>query len=83
MIIDEREALLNGRIVEQMFRLEEQDAEYSRILDLLAKVVSGEIDRSRVMVNLTDRTWSFANPGERPAMPATINGLPVCVVAPE
>ncbi len=63
--------------------IETQDAAYTAILRQLAGVVSGEIDRSRVLVNLTDRTWIVCPEGERPAMPATINGLPVCVVAPD
>lgn len=63
-------------------RIEDQDAAYGALLDLLAKVVTGEIDRSRVLVNLTDRSWSYAPPGQRPPLPATINGLPQVAVAP-
>lgn len=63
-------------------QLEAQDAAYNALLNLLASVVIGEIDRSRIMVNLTDRNWIATGPGERPALPATINGLPVCIVAP-
>lgn len=62
---------------------EKLDAEYSKLLQVLAGVVSGDIARSRVLVNLTDRTYLFVSPGCRPPMPATINGLPVCVVGPE
>ena len=64
-------------------KLESLDAEYTNLLALLAEVISGEVERSRVMVNLTDRTWCKAEPGSRPGLPATINGLPHCVVAPE
>ena len=63
-------------------KCEKAEEGYTQLLNLLAKVVSGEIDRSRVMVNLTDRTCIFAPEGFRPELPATINGLPVCVVAP-
>ncbi len=59
------------------------ESAHARVLDALAKVVSGEIDRSRVMVNLTDKSAIWAPEGFRPEMPATINGLPVCVVAGE
>lgn len=61
---------------------EKLDAEYSKLLQVLAGVVSGDIHASRVLVNLTDRTYLFVEKGQRPGMPATINGLPVCVVAP-
>ena len=64
-------------------RTEQQDAAYGTLVDLLAKVVSGEIDRSRVLVNLTDRKWEYVEPGCRPGMPAQINGLPECVTAPD
>ena len=64
-------------------RAEKQDAAYTLLLDLLAKVVAGEIDRSRVLVNVTERTWQYSEPGARPGLPAQVNGLPVVVVAPE
>ena len=64
-------------------QLEAQDAAYANLLALLSRVVSGEVDRSRLLVNMTDRTWELVDVGQRPAMPATINGLPVCVVAPD
>ncbi len=74
-----------GKLFELLGRkqaqLEDQDAAYSQLLTLLAGVVSGEIATDRVLVNLTDRTWQLAAPGERYGLPATINGLPVVVVA--
>lgn len=77
---------MSGKLYEQLGRkqevIEAQDAAYQAILDLLAGVVSGEIDPARILVNRTDRSWTMASQGERPAMPGTINGLPVCVVAP-
>lgn len=63
-------------------RLEEVEEAYESLLETLAKVVSGEIDRSRVMVNLTDKTVIWAPEGMRPEVPATINGVPRCIVAP-
>ena len=63
-------------------QLEQLDGEYTKLTSLLAQVVKGEVARSRVLVNLTDRTWMLVPEGTRPAMPATINGLPECVVAP-
>lgn len=71
---------LYGRKCEQFENL---DAEYSVLLKLLSEVVSGEVAASRILVNLTDRTWVKADEGARPGLPATSNGLPVCVVAPE
>lgn len=59
------------------------DAAYTALLGLLAKVVSDEISPTRVIVDLTNRAWAVSEPGTRPGLPATINGLPVCVVAPE
>ncbi len=62
---------------------EQLDKEYTKLLALLADVVSGSIDRRRVLVNLTDRTWTLAEEGQRPGLPATINGVPQCVVCPD
>lgn len=62
--------------------IESQDAAYGNLLAILAGVISGEISRDRLLLNMTARTWHLAAPGERPAMPATINGLPVCIIAP-
>ena len=73
---------LLARIGKQQIDHEQLDFQYGQLLNLLAGVVSGSIARSRVLVNLTDRTWLFTEPGESPGLPATINGLPVCVVAP-
>ncbi len=56
--------------------------EYDLLLSKLGGVVSGEIARTRVLVNLTDRTWEVAPEGNSPGLPASVNGLPVCVVAP-
>lgn len=69
-----------GRLVHKCEHLE---SAFTSMLDTLAKVVSGEIDRSRVMVNLTEKSVMWSPEGERPSLPATINGVPVCVVAPE
>lgn len=60
--------------------LEASKAAYSKLLAVFAEVISGKCARSRVLVNLTDGTYSWANEGESPGMPATVNGLPVCVV---
>jgi hypothetical protein len=63
--------------------LEEVQANYALALDLVAKILTGEIDTSRVIVNLTDQTFQWVAPGNSPSLPATINGLPNCVVDPE
>jgi hypothetical protein len=78
--MNEQELL--AKIGRQQIDHEKLDYQYGQLLSLLAGVVSGEIARSRVLVNLTDRTWLFTNPGESPPLPATINGLPVVIVAP-
>ncbi len=62
--------------------LEEQDVNYTQLLNLTAGLVRGDVDPGRVLINLTARSWSLCPPGERQGLPATINGLPVCVVAP-
>ena len=67
----------------KQMQLEELDAGYTRLLNVLAGVVSGEIDRQRVLVNLTERKWEVAEEGQRPGVPATLNGFPQVVVAPE
>jgi hypothetical protein len=76
------EAQLYERVGRQQVLIENQDAAYTALLRLLAQVVKGEVTRDRVMVNLTARAWTVAPDGFRPETPATINGLPECVVAP-
>lgn len=73
---------LLAKIGRQHLLLEKQDEAYGQLLQLLAQVVRGDVDRSRVMVNLTAKGWMVAPEGFRPDLPATINGLPFCVVAP-
>ena len=57
-------------------KLEELDAAYTELLMRFAGVIKGTIDPSRVLVNLTDRTWIVVEAGCTPGMPAQINGLP-------
>ncbi len=64
------------------WQIDQLNYQYDQTAKLLADVISGKVDPSRVLVNLTARTWTISPEGERPAMPATINGLPVCVTAP-
>lgn len=66
----------------KQLQLEELNENYDALLNMFAKVVGGQVATSQVLVNLTDRSWSVAPFGESPGMPATINGLPRCVVAP-
>jgi len=66
----------------KQMQLESLQAQAANLLNVLADVVSGATERSRVMVNLTAGSWIIAEPGQRPAMPFTINGEPRCVVAP-
>ena len=74
------EAELYAKIGKQHTIIEDQDAAYSRLLELLAGVVVGNIDRARVLVNLTDRSWIVSEPNTSPGTPATINGLPEIAV---
>jgi hypothetical protein len=73
---------LYEKIGRLQLQTEKQDEAYTYLLRLTAGLVDGSIDRARVLVNLTDRTWNLAPEGQRPATPATINGLPHVVVAP-
>jgi hypothetical protein len=76
-------AALYEKIGQQLVELEDRKRCYSNLLALLAQVVQGYIDPARIMINLTEQQWLCAAEGERPATPATLNGLPICVVAPE
>lgn len=80
---DDVSAKLYEKIGRQQETIEAQDTNYTALLNVLAAVVNGTIDRSRVMVNLTDRQWVVSEPGTMPTMPSTVNGLPQCVTAPE
>lgn len=77
------EAEMFERLGRMAHRIETVENGFNQMVDLMAKVVSGEVERSRVLVNLTAKTVIFAPEGFRPEMPATINGLPLCVVAPD
>ena len=77
------EAQLFEMLGRKQARIEGMDASYDALLALLADVVSGRCAPSRVLVNLTDRSWERAPEGHRPGLPATVNGLPKVVVAPE
>jgi hypothetical protein len=72
---------LYAKIGRQQERIEVLDAAYNFLLEQFGKVVSGEIDRTRVLVNITERSFVIVPAGERPGLPSQINGLPVCVVA--
>lgn len=73
---------LYAKIGQQHLTIEAQDAAYNQLLGVLAQVVNGKIERSRVLVNLTARTWMVSEPGTTPSTPATFNGLPEVVIAP-
>lgn len=79
----ETEKKLFSKIGEQHLEIERLTSSYKSLIETLASIVRGDIDLSRVMVNLTDYAVVWAPIGERPGLPATINGLPICVVAPE
>lgn len=69
-----------GRLQTELDRV---TAEKSAILQVFAEVLSGKCDPKRVMINLTAGEVTWAPEGCRASLPPTINGLPVCVVAPE
>lgn len=75
-------AALHAVIGEQHLEIKDLKARYRQLLHVLAQVVSGEMERSRLLVNLTDESCLWSPAGESPGMPCTINGLPQCVVAP-
>ena len=77
------EAQLYEKIGRLHAALDAERQAHDLTLKVFSEVVSGGCDASRIMVNLTDRSVTWAAPGERPATPSTINGVPVCVVAPE
>ncbi len=77
------ESQLYERLGRLQSALEDKALCYDRVLELLAKVVAGEIDASRVIVNLTDRSWAYSEAGTRPSAPSTINGLPIVAIAPD
>lgn len=75
-------ALAYAEIGRNKVAFDKLNVEYSKLLCLLADVVRGEVATSRVLVNLTDRTYLWVEAGQTPALPPTINGLPQCIVAP-
>lgn len=76
---------MDGQVFEALgrkqFQLESLDKEYTRLLELLAGVVSGSIEPSRVTVNLTERRWSLADKKESIPAPEQAN-LPVTETVP-
>lgn len=77
------ETALYAMLGKKQAQLEAQDAAYGSLLQLMASVVSGAVDPARLLINMTERSWMMAPPGQVPPMPATINGLPLCVTAPK
>ena len=74
---------LYAKIGQLQMALEQREAASMQMLQWFAAVLKGELELSRVMINLTEGKIIVSPEHMRPAMPATINGLPVCVVAPE
>ena len=71
---------LFAKIGEQHLAIEDKDKFIGGLLGVFAGVLKGEIEPSRVMLNLTSRSWIVAPEHLSPGMPATVNGLPECVV---
>lgn len=77
---DSMSAKLYEQIGRKQERIEELDNAYTALLNTFAGVLVGEIEPSRVALNLTDRSWVVSEPGTSPPMPATVNGLPIVVI---
>jgi Methyltransferase domain len=73
---------LYAKLGQKQEALEDLNNAYNSLLLMTASVVSGEIAASQVLINLTARSWEVVPAGQRPQMPATVNGEPRCVVAP-
>lgn len=73
---------LYAKLGRQQDLIENQQTAYAALLSLTADLLAEQIDPKRVMLNLTEKGWTVAPEGQRSPLPATINGLPVCVVAP-
>lgn len=48
----------------KQFQLDELNREYDQLLQLLANVVAGDIETSRVTVSLAERRWALADKKE-------------------
>lgn len=73
---------LYAEIGRMQMQVRAKDAAFTALLSLVGKLVDGSIDPARVLVNLTDQTVNVTAEGEYATLPAQINGLPVCVIAP-
>lgn len=62
--------------------IRQKDAAFAAALTLIARMLTGEVNPSRVAVNLTDGTVSVTEEGMRASAPPQINGVPQVVVAP-
>ncbi len=74
---------LHERLGRKQEQLECLDEQYTLLLQLLAGVVSGEITRDRVSVNLTNRTWELFPEGHRPEPAPLLNGRLACHAIPD
>ena len=79
-----KKAMTESQMYEKIGRLqsalEEENARYNQTLGLFAGVLSGDIAPERVMIDLTNRIWTCAALGQSPPMPATVNGIPHCII---
>jgi hypothetical protein len=60
------EAKLYEALGRKQAQVEAQDQAYTELIHLLARVVSGEVARARVVVSLADRTWTLAAGADDP-----------------
>ena len=63
--------------------LEACQADKAMILKIFAETLTGECDPNRILINLTDGSVQWSAVGTRPGMPSQVNGLPLCVMAPD
>ena len=58
---------LNAMIGRKQVELENLNLEYNRLLAVLSQVTSGEIEKDRVSVDLTARSWKVEPKEDAPA----------------
>lgn len=71
---------LERAVGQKQMAFEEAQVAYTELFKRFFLVLTGEIDPSRVKLDLTNMTWEVAPPGFSPMVPPQINGVPVYVI---
>lgn len=74
------ETELWARIGRQAVTIEQKTAAFEQLLGMFADVLEGKTNPRRVLINRTAASVEVAPEGFCAALPATVNGLPVCAV---